>query len=100
MLEDVKRDLGATFNTEEYDVLKRLIDEVTRDALSISNREDTEENRNLLYSEIKQCVKELYLQRGSEGSSSFSDSGKSTTFTKPFDNLRANIVNSGKRKVF
>ena len=62
MLEDVKRDLGATFNTEEYDVLKRLIDEVTRDALSISNREDTEENRNLLIAKLNNVLKN-YIYR-------------------------------------
>lgn len=100
MLEDIKRELGENFNPEEYDILNNLIQQITRDALSIANREDTEVNRGLLSSEIKQCVKALYLQRGSEGSSSFSDSGKSTSFTNPLEELRNNIVKSGKRKIF
>lgn len=100
MLDEIRKDLADNYNPEDDDLLQSIIDEVTMSALSISNRDETVENKKLLYSEIKHCVKSLYLQRGTEGSNSYSDGGKSTSFNDPFEELRRNIVNSGKRRVF
>lgn len=100
MLNDIKKDLADNFRDGDEAILKKIIDEVTTDALSISNRQETDENIEILSVYIKQCVKELYLQRGSEGSTSFSDSGKSTSFQDPLEKMRVNIVKSGKRKLF
>lgn len=100
MLNDIKRDLADNFREGDEAILKKYIDEVTADALSISNRQETDENIEILSIYIKQCVKELYLQRGAEGSKSLSDSGTSTSFTDPIEKMRVNIVKSGKRKFF
>ncbi len=100
MLNEIKRDLADNFREGDEAILKKLIDEVTTDALSISNRQETDENIEILSIYIKQCVKELYLQRGAEGSTSFSDAGKSTSFVDPLEQMRVNIVKSGKRKFF
>ena len=98
MLDEIRNDLADNYNPEDDDLLQSIIDEVTMSAFS--NRDETVENKKLLYSEIKHCVKSLYLQRGAEGSNSYSSGGKSTSFNDPFEELRRNIVNSGKRRVF
>lgn len=100
MLNDIIKDLGENFKNGDEEVIKKYIDRVTSDALSISNRKKTDENIELLKSEITNCVKGLYLQRGAEGSQSLSDGGKSTSFSKPLEDMRINIVKSGKRAIF
>ena len=100
MLEEIKTDLADNFRAGDEEILNKYIDEVTADALSISNRKRSAENIALLSSEIKQCVKEKYLQRGAEGSNSLSDSGKSISFSNPIENMRVNIVKAGKRVLF
>lgn len=100
MLEGIIADLADNFREGDESILQGYIDRVTTDALSISNRENTEDNINLLSSEIRQCVKGLYLQRGGEGSQGISDSGLNTTFVKCFDDLRESIVKAGKRVPF
>ena len=100
MLGNIKADLAENFKNGDDAILQEYIDRVTTDALSISNRENTQDNINLLSSEIKQCVKALYLQRGGEGSKGISDSGINNTFTNPYEDLRVNIVKAGKRVPF
>lgn len=100
MLNEIKKDLADNFREGDEAILKKYIDEATREALKISNREETDENIDILSLYIRQCVKELYLQRGSEGSKSLSDSGVSTSFIDPLEKMRVNIVKSGKRKFF
>ena len=100
MLEEIKKDLADNFQSGDEEVLRQYIDETTTDALSISNRKKTSENIHILESDIKKCVKSKYLQRGSEGSNSLSDSGKSTSFNNPTEIMRIEIVKSGKRVPF
>lgn len=100
MLEKIKLDLSDNFKQGDDKVLQELIDEATTDALSISNRENTEKNIKLLTSEITDYVKAKYLQRGAEGSKSLSDSGISTSFDDAYEKLRKDIVKSGKRVPF
>ena len=100
MLEEIKKDLAENFKAGDENVLREYIDETTTDALSISNRKNTKENIRLLTSDIKKCVKSKYLQRGSEGSNSLSDSGVSTSFNNPTEIMRIEIVKSGKRVPF
>lgn len=100
MLEEIKKDLADNFRAGDEDILRQFVDETTTDALSISNRKRTRENIELLESDIKKCVKSKYLQRGAEGSQSFNDSGKSTSFINPTQIMREDIVKSGKRVPF
>lgn len=100
MLEEIKKDLADNFQVGDEEVLRQYIDETTTDALSISNRKKTPDNIRLLESDIKKCVKSKYLLRGSEGSNSLSDSGKSTSFNNPTEIMRIEIVKAGKRVPF
>ena len=100
MLEKIKLDLADNFRTGDDTILQGYIDRVTADALSISNREDTEDNKKLLESEIMQCVKGLYLQRGGEGNKTLNTSGTNSSFTDCLEDLRHNIVKAGKRVPF
>ena len=95
MLEKIKADLADNFKLGDEAVLQNLIDMVTADALFISNRKV--DNKSILDSNIVKCVKELYLQRGSEGSNSLSAGGISTSFNKPLEEMRKEIVSEGKR---
>lgn len=100
MLEEIKKDLADNFRAGDEDILRQFVDETTTDALSLSNRKRTRENIELLESDIKKCVKSKYLQRGAEGSTSLSDSGKSTSFINPTEIMREDIVKGGKRVIF
>ena len=95
MLEKIKADLADNFKLGDEAVLQNLIDMVTDDALFISNRKV--DKKSILDSNIVKCVKELYLQRGSEGSNSLSDGGIGTSFNKPLEEMRKEIVSEGKR---
>ena len=95
MLEEIKAELADNFREGDDTVLQNLIDRVTTDALSISNR--VRNTNGILNSNIIKCVKEMYLQRGSEGSNSLSDGGISTSFNNPKETMRKEIVAEGKR---
>lgn len=96
MLQEIKIDLADNFRDDE-EVLKDIIDDVTNNALFISNREDTPQNRNILKYEIKECVKTIYLQRGTEDVVSLSESGRSSSYKDCMDQLRHNIIRNNKR---
>jgi hypothetical protein len=100
MIEDIKLDLAENFREGEEQVLQDFIDEATTDALSISNRKRSNKNIELLSSDIKKCVKSMYLLRGSEGTVSNNDDGKTASFENPKEIMRIEIVKSGKRVPF
>ena len=100
MLEEIKTDLANNFRNGDDELLQEYIDRVTADALSISNRENNQDNIDLLSTEIKQCVKGLYLQRGGEGNTGMTSGGTTSNFTNCLEDLRINIVKAGKRVPF
>lgn len=100
MLEDIKKDLSENFREGDEQILNDYIEEATTDALTISNRAKTNENINLLTSDIKKCVKSMYLLRGAEGNKSLNDDGRSSSFENPKEVMRIEIVKSGKRVPF
>lgn len=97
MLEEIKKDLADNYREDEA-VLQSIIDEVTADALSISNRNTSEVK--VLKSEIKKCVITIYLQRGSEDAKSRSESGVNSTYIDAKEEMRNNIIKNGKRVIF
>lgn len=97
MLEEIISELGDNYNSSDESVLEAILDEVTANALTISNRVESQDNINLLKTEIKACVKGIYLQRGSEGLNSLSERGTSSTFNDCYEKLRNNIIRNGKR---
>lgn len=92
MLEEIKRELGANYQETNDKVLVDIINDVTSNALSISN--NRLEN---LKPEIKSCVKAIYLQRGAESVSSLSESGISSNYVDAYEKLRNDIIKNGKR---
>lgn len=81
---------------DDMDVLKNIVDEVSDEALSISNRQTIIG----LESEIAKCVRAEYLQRGAEGLKSLSEGGRSSSFEDNIEKMRNNIVKNGKRVIF
>lgn len=97
MLNEIISELGDNYNSSDESVLNEILEEVTANALTISNRANNAENKVLLKQEIKACVKGIYLQRGSEGLNSLSQSGTSSNFNDCMDKLRNDIIKNGKR---
>lgn len=100
MLDEIKSELGDNYNSSDESILENLLEEVTANALTISNSEDNARNREFLKQEIKTCVKGIYLQRGAEGLASLSQSGVSSNFNDSMDKLRNDIIRNGKRKCY
>lgn len=99
ILNEIKLDLGVNYKTDDSQVLSDILNKVCTNALFISNRSESKENIELLKYEIEECVKTLYLQRGTEDVETQNQSGLSQTFKKAIDEMRNNIVLNGKRKV-
>lgn len=97
MLEEIINELGDNYNSNDRNVLEKILNEVATNALIISNRTNTEDNVNLLKREIKECVKGIYLQRGAEGTKSLNERGISTTFEDNMNKMRNDIIKNGKR---
>lgn len=100
MLDEIKSELGDNYNSTDESVLESLLEEVTANALTISNRADNAENKLFLKQEIKTCVKGLYLQRGAEGLNNLSERGTSSSFNDCMDKLRNDIIRNGKRQCY
>ena len=100
MLNEIINELGDNYNSSDESVLSIILDEVTANALTISNREESTVNKELLKREIKTCVKGIYLQRGAEGLNSLSERGTSSNFNDCMDRLRNDIIRNGKRRCY
>lgn len=97
LLFDLIKDLADNYTDTDREVLKMLLEETIANAFFISNRQKTEDNLTMLSFEIKNCVKSLYLQRGTEDVKNLSESGRSSTFKSPIDEMRDSIIRNGKR---
>ena len=100
MLNEIINELGDNYNSSDESVLEAILEEVTANALTISNRADNTENKVFLKHEIKSCGKGIYLQRGAEGLTSLSQSGTSSSFNDCMDKLRNDIIRNGKRRCY
>ena len=100
MLEEIINELGDNYNSNDESVLEEILEEVTANALTISNRAENEQNKDFLKHEIKTCVKGIYLQRGAEGLTSLSERGTSSSFNDCMDKLRNDIIRNGKRQCY
>ena len=98
MLEEIIERLADNYQDDE-EVLEGLLDEAQTIALSISNRQNTEDNLALLKPYIEEYVIATYLNRGAEGLNSLNDSGKNSSFKSPKDVMRNNIVKDGLRRI-
>ncbi len=103
LLESIKTDLNANYRNDD-EVLNDLFEEVLNDALFISNRKklyetSEEEQITILASNIRKCVKTIYLQRGSEDVTSQTLSGISNTYDDSIERMKADIIKQGKRRL-
>lgn len=95
----IANDLGKNFSRDDAVVFDSIFNEVVDNALRFSNRRFKTETDQLpiLASEIRRCVKTIYLSRGSEDVTSQSQSGISSTYDNAMERLRKDIVKNGKR---
>lgn len=77
MLERLKKDLSVNFKTGDDSVLSDFIDDYISIASNNSNRRKDDEK---LYPYVYNTVKEAYLRRGDEGSSSATEGSLSTSY--------------------
>ena len=100
MLNEIIAELGAYYDEKDNNLLNSILEETTNNALFLSNLDNNDDNKNLLKSEIKECVKTIYLRRGTEHNQSLSANGENVTFIDPYEKLRENIIKNGKRRIF
>ena len=100
MLDEIITELGDNYNSDDRSVLEEILEEITTNALTISNIENSSKNIEYLKQEIKSCVKGIYLQRGSEGLKSLSQNGTNSSFNDCMDKLRNDIIRNGKRRCY
>lgn len=100
LLASIKEDLGANYNSDDVTLLESIYNEVVDNALRFSNRifkSNKETQVDVLASEIRRCVKTIYLSRGAEDVSSKSQSGLTSTYDDAMERMRNDIVKNGKR---
>ncbi len=95
LLDIIISDLSVNFATNDTIILENILVDVANNALEISNRQSI---KGLEY-EIKKCVKSIYLQRGTEDVNSLNQSGRSASYIDPMEEMRNNIIKSGKRRL-
>ena len=100
MINEIISELGDNYNSDDENVLNNILEEVTANALTISNLDNNAKNQEYLKQEIKSCVKGIYLQRGSEGLKSLNQSGTSSSFNDCIEKLRNDIIRNGKRRCY
>lgn len=103
LLESIKTDLNANYRNDD-EVLNDLFEEVLNDALFISNRKslyesNEEEQITILASNVRKCVKSIYLQRGVEDVTSQTLSGISNTYDDAIERMKSDIIKQGKRRL-
>ena len=96
MKNEIIADLGSNYRASDSVVLDTIIEDITNQALFISNRKTSDG----LEFEIIEAVKSLYLLRGTEDVGSLSESGKSATYKDVMKKLREDIISNGKRRIF
>ena len=100
MINEIISELGDNYNSDDESVLNNILEEVTANALTISNLENNIQNQEYLKQEVKSCVKGIYLQRGSEGLKNLNQSGTNSSFNDCMEKLRNDIVRNGKRRCY
>ena len=98
-IEKIKRQLSVNFRNDE-EVLKDILEETYSIALNASHREDTKENKKLLFPYVKEAVISVYLRRGNEGMQNRSEGSVSTSYTDIVDKMQKDIVKNGLRRLY
>ncbi len=88
-------DLGSNYRVEDSNVLDDLIEDITNQALFISNRKTIQK----IEYEVKEAIKTIYLRRGTEDVVSSSESGRSSVYQDALEKLRTDLIANGKRLI-
>ena len=88
MLGRLKKDVSVNFKVGDDSVLSDFIDDYISIASHNSNRK---ENDKKLYPYVYEAVKEAYLRRGDEGSSSSTEGSLSTTYIDIVEKLKKDV---------
>ncbi len=96
MLEDIKKELGANFQTGTEEVLQKIINRMTTIASNTSNRVG---NDPKLAPYIEEASKSEYLVRGAEGLLSRNEGSISSSFKDIVKEMRTNIICDGIRRL-
>lgn len=94
---EIVADLADNYVSTDESVLKNILSDVIEDALSASNRVYTENNLQILKSNIKKATKSIYLLRGVEDVKSNSQSGLSNTYDNVMETMMWDIIRQNKR---
>ena len=89
MIEKLKNDLASNYHEVNDSVLKNLVNLYTKIASDTSNRNEYDEK---LEPYIYNSVKEAYIRRGDEGSSSSSEGGLSNSYVDIEEKLRKDVL--------
>lgn len=101
LLHSISTDLGANYRNDSV-LLEEIFDEVVNDALIVSNRSqlasaDMGSQLDILASNIRKCVKSIYLIRGAEDVKSQSQSGLNSTYENAVETMTHDIIRQNKR---
>lgn len=97
---EIIAELGEMYDTADNVVLRGILEDVITDALYVSNRQyksDKEKQLTILKSNIKKATKTIYLQRGTEDSTSETQNGISKTYDIAMETMRQDIIRQNKR---
>ena len=100
LMTSIIADLGANYRSEDSEVLTDIYNEAVNNALRFSNRQyksDQDAQIEILASDIRRCVKTIYLQRGAEDVSSQTQSGLASVYDDAMERMRNDIYKGGKR---
>ena len=96
MLNEIIRQLGDNYDINDNQVLLDLIEEATYSALSYCNQTKLDNDMSKI---VKRAVIGKYLQRGGEGSTSLNELGRSASFYDPYEKMRQELLQGGKRRI-
>ena len=88
MKEKIIADLGVNYKASDEEVLVELIANISDLAKEVTNRNSIDD----LEFEIKETVKSLYLQRGSEDVVTLNESGRTSTYLDTIKKFKRDLT--------
>lgn len=88
IIERLKKDISVNFKDGDDSILSDCIDDYISIASDNSNRKKSDEK---LYPYVYEAVKEAYLRRGDEGSSSSTEGSLSTAYIDIVEKLKKDV---------
>lgn len=89
MIEKLKNDISVNFKDGDDSILSGFIDDYISIASDNSNRLESDKK---LYPYVYEAVKESYIRRGDEGSSSSSEGSLSTSYIDIVEKLKRDVI--------